>query len=931
MVVRLRPRDAVQWTLHIPPLGPVRLPDDAPPALVEAAGLQEGGQRAAAMERLGRVPPELRDSDFHLLQAELLLGQGRLDEALAAIQEALRLHPDDAGALALRAVIAVASNDKTRALADATRAVELAPHSARSRIVLSYAAQSAFDIPLAHDSLEAAVAAEPDSSLAWARLGEVELMEGRTRDAARSLQRAAAIEPANARVLTAQGFAALARLDTESARHAFERALQQPGFHPLAHLGLGLATIRDGDLAMGRQQIEFAVAISPDNALFRAYLGKAYLEERRNDLAGEELATAKALDPADPTPWFFDAIRKQIANRPVEALGDIEQAIARNANRAVYRSRLLLDQDLATRGASLARIYNDLGFERVGVVEAARSLALDPASASAHRFLADLYLRQPRSEIARVSALLQSQLLAPLDPTPLQPSLAISDLDRIAAGGVLGPGLNEYSPLFDRDGLRLTATGLAGSNTTLGNEISGSLQHRNAVLALGQLHSETDGFRENNDTTTNVYDVFGQWAVSPELSLQAEYRNRHTDRGDVELRFDPDFRLDERDDISQQTARLGMRLTTAPGHTFIASGIFTDRDEHLITQRGPLLVDVDGGSRGGQIETQYLRTGDWLSLRLGAGYYRFDSEVDAMIPLAPQNDSSLTTPRSQHTAYSHLYVTPWDPLTLTLGTQYDAFEQSEYEKDRLSPKLGVLFSPMPALTFRGAYYGTLKRLLAADQTVEPVQIAGFDQLYDDLNASDVDGFALGVDVRPAANLFLGAAYRRRDLHVPAFQEIDQEPVLLVDQEEHDTSLYAYWSPAARWALAFEPRYSRFDVDRPPNPDIPQSVDTWLAPLTLRWFHPDGLFAAAGASLIYQDVQAAVDPDSAEPEGSRRGLLLDFQIGYRLPGRRGLVSFEIDNILDTKLYYRDENFITSETRRLGIAPERTILGRLTLNF
>ena len=56
---------------------------------------------------------------------------------------------------------------------------------ARARLALSYAAQAGFDIPLARASLEAAVAAEPDNALAWARLGEAQLMQGDVRAAAR--------------------------------------------------------------------------------------------------------------------------------------------------------------------------------------------------------------------------------------------------------------------------------------------------------------------------------------------------------------------------------------------------------------------------------------------------------------------------------------------------------------------------------------------------------------------------------------------------------------------------------------------------------------------------------------------------------------------------------------------------------------------------
>ncbi len=161
--------------------------------------------------------------------------------------------------------------------------------------------------------------------------------------------------------------------------------------------------------------IEIAASLDPNNSIVRSYLGKAYYEEKRSELAEREYAIAKELDPKDPTPWFYDAIPKQTTNRPVEALQDMEKAIELNDNRAVYRSRLLLDADLAARSASLARIYSDLGFQQLALVEGWKSVNTDPTNFSAHRFLADSYSVLPRHEIARVSELLQSQLLQPIN------------------------------------------------------------------------------------------------------------------------------------------------------------------------------------------------------------------------------------------------------------------------------------------------------------------------------------------------------------------------------------------------------------------------------------------------------------------------------------------------------------------------------------
>ena len=60
------------------------------------------------------------------------------------------------------------------------------------------------------------------------------------------------------------------------------------------------------------------------NSLLRSYLGKAYFEEKRDPLDARQFALAKQLDPLDPTPYLYDAIRLQSINRPVEAMLNME-------------------------------------------------------------------------------------------------------------------------------------------------------------------------------------------------------------------------------------------------------------------------------------------------------------------------------------------------------------------------------------------------------------------------------------------------------------------------------------------------------------------------------------------------------------------------------------------------------------------------------
>ncbi len=263
-------------------------------------------------------------------------------------------------AAALRSSIAVARGDAAAATSQAARAVELAPNAAAPRLAQSYARQLALDLDGATAAAGEAAALAPQEALPQARLAELYLMQG---DLPRSRQAADEAARLGATPLTdiAQGFADLATYRASAAEAAFRRALQQESQNPTALLGLGLALIRRGDLAAGTAQLQNAAAADPASSLLRSYLGKAYFTGRDEAAAAKQYAIAKDLDPTDPTPWFYDAIRLQLANQPVAALRAVDRSIALNDHRAPFRSRLLLDRDQATRGASLAQIYQDLG------------------------------------------------------------------------------------------------------------------------------------------------------------------------------------------------------------------------------------------------------------------------------------------------------------------------------------------------------------------------------------------------------------------------------------------------------------------------------------------------------------------------------------------------------------------------------------------
>ncbi len=383
----VRPRDAVQWALYYPPVLEfndndfIGQTDNSWQSHI-AASIEsyQRGHLTDAIKTLEQVSERVEDPRFYTYRASLRLAVGQVEKAQADLQQALTYQADDGGALALQAIMAVVQNDKTRALTLANQAVDRAPNNITAQLALSYALQAHFQLEQARTNVKQAVTNVPNNALAWSRLAELHLMFRDLDAALAAAQKAVELNPNIARTQTVLGYAELIRTNTRAARQSFEHAIALDQGAPLPRLGLGLARIREGDLIEGRHEIEIAAILDPSNALIRSYLGKAYYEERRGEVAAEQFSMAKELDSNDPTPWFYDAIQKQSENRSVDALQDIQTSIGLNDNRAVYRSRLLLDDDIAVFCASQARIYQNLGFDQLALLEGWKSVNTDPSN-----------------------------------------------------------------------------------------------------------------------------------------------------------------------------------------------------------------------------------------------------------------------------------------------------------------------------------------------------------------------------------------------------------------------------------------------------------------------------------------------------------------------------------------------------------------------
>jgi len=893
-----RPRDAVRWTLFYPVVGATR------------PGAPSGWQD----------------------RAESLLAVGRVDEASAEIEEALKTSPGNADALSLLAVIAVAQNEREKALDLAKKAVAAAPDSATALVALSYAQQADFDLEGALASLREAVKAEPGNALARARLSEILLSFGFLDEALDEARKAAGQNPDIARTQTVLGFAYLAQIKTKESRDAFERAIILDQADPLPRLGLGLATIRDGDVEAGRKEIEIAASLDPNNSLIRSYLGKAYYEEKRGETAATQFSMAKELDPNDPTPYFYDAILKQSVNRPVEALHDLQKSISLNDNRAVYRSRLLLDEDLAARSASLGRIYDDLGFQQLALVEGWKSVNTDPANYSAHRFLADSYSAVPRHEIARVSELLQSQLLQPININPVQPSLGQSSLFILEGAGPSSPSFNEFNPLFNRNRLALQATGVVGEHHTRGSEVVQSGVAGAFSYSVGLFNFYTGGFRPNNDLNESIFDAFAQQSVSYKTSLQIEFRRTSIDQGDLTLNFDPDSFLSTiRNEQEKNTLRVGFHHAFSPGSDLIG---YVSRQELDINTSFPLPQfgvsfndSTNETTTGGEL--QHLFRSDRFDLISGAGYFTGDSDVinEAIIQLPPPDPpiddvSSRETDIRHMNLYMYSYIRYPKNVTLTLGASGDFYRNDIWgDRDQFNPKFGVTWNVFPATTIRAVVFRIFKRGFVNDQTLEPTQVAGFNQFFYDADGTRSWRYGAAIDQKFSGNIFGGVEYSQRDLDVPyenEFLTIDQ-----VGWKERLGRAYLFLTPHPWVALSAEYQYERFDRQQELNHGI-EEVKTQRVPLGVGFFHPCGIFLRLKETYFNQkgDFQSQFSDDFVP--GSDDFWITDAAVGYRLPKRYGIFSVDARNLFDKSFRYQDTDPVSPV-----LQPVRTVVFKFTL--
>ena len=319
----------------------------------------------------------------------------------------------------------------------------------------------------------------------------------------------------------------------------------------------------------------------------------------------------------------------------------------------------------------------------------------------------------------------------------------------------------------------------------------------------------------------------------------------------------------------------------------------------------------------------------YVNIATGAGYVENDDKIDFTIDtILGSSDTSIDEDLEHTNVYVYSYINPLRNFTLTVGASGD-FTNGDNpdfdDKNSFNPKLGMIWSPLTNTTLRAAAFRVLTRTLVTDQTLEPTQVAGFNQFYDDFEGTEAWRYGGAIDQKFSQNLYGGLEFSKRDLEVPAIDQSGNS--IEVDWDEYLGRAYLFWTPHDWLALRAEYQYERFKRDEELTDGI-KKLDTHRAPLGINFFHPIGLSASLNATYVYQEgkFERIAGGGGTFEDDDDNYWLVDTSINYRLPKRYGLLTLGVQNLFDEDFKYFEVDFNNSE-----IQPDRVFFGKITLAF
>jgi hypothetical protein len=355
---------------------------------------------------------------------------------------------------------------------------------------------------------------------------------------------------------------------------------------------------------------------------------------------------------------------------------------------------------------------------------------------------------------------------------------------------------------------------------------------------------------------------------------------------------------------------------------------------HTVSPIAGIIGELD--EKAYLIEGQHQFRSAELNVVSGAGHFSTINRklkiVANFITPSPVTVSDITEADIQHTnAYVYSYINYWKNLIFTLGASANFFEGTLVERNQFNPKVGLTWTPFSGTTLRAAAFRVLEPGLSTAQTIEPTQVAGFNQFFgttfeQDIENAAIQGFdtwhyGIGIDQKFSSSLYVGTEFSKRDLSVPG--AVDHTSVV-ENWDEYLGRAYLYWAPHPWLATSVEYQFERLERgEQLAGPSKFLELETHRVPMGINLFHPSGFSGRIKATFIDQN---GLFPSTNFLPGADQFWVVDAAVRYRLLRRLGFITFGVNNLFDEKFNFREIDPTTPTVQR-----DRVIFGQVTLAF
>lgn len=342
---------------------------------------QQLGMKEAALNDLDGVVALLPDFlGGYVYRAVIWTAERRYDEALADLQQAHQLAPNDARVLLTLGNLYAQTNRIDLAIENYDRAIGLRADFDKAYFDRAGAYMVKHDFSRAMADFDKAIELRPNFADAFANRGALHLASGDVQKALSDLDAAVELAPRNARYRDARANAYLVEGRYSDALADLDEALQIDPGNPALYFGRGHANLFLDDTAAAIDDLQIAVRLRPTDANAAIWLHIAHLHGNSAD--ANEFATNAARVKRDEWPGpVLDLYLGALT--PTEMLAKAQEGGEQNSDERLCEAQFYAADYGIHRGAS-----NEALDIMKGVVSRCRSFALVYGSARAEIGLA---------------------------------------------------------------------------------------------------------------------------------------------------------------------------------------------------------------------------------------------------------------------------------------------------------------------------------------------------------------------------------------------------------------------------------------------------------------------------------------------------------------------------------------------------------------